>query len=230
MQLLLVDADAQLCTTVTEALNQVGYGVDAAHDGLTGLNRAETLPYDLIVLEVLLPGLDGFSLCRRLRQRSTVPLIFVSARDDVSDRIAGLNLGADDYIGKPFSLGELIARVEAVLRRHRLVLPGPVREVLTVGDLRLDMGSRRVFRGATELALTTKDIELLACLIRSDGQVLSRQTLQTAIWGNTASVGSRTVDVHICWLREKVEPDPGRPRYIETVPGVGYRINKKPIG
>lgn len=228
MQFLLVDPDPQMCTTLTDALNQVGYRVDSAQDGLAGLIRAETMRYDLILSDVMLPGLDGFSLCRRLRQRSSVPLIFVSARDEASDRIAGLNLGADDYVGKPFSLGELIARMEAVLRRCRIVGGAPLSEVLTVGDLRLDVGSRRAFRGATELNLTPKDIEILAWLMRSEGQVLSRQTLQTAIWGDETSVAARTVDVHIRWLRQKVEPDPARPRYIETVPGIGYRINNRP--
>lgn len=228
MQILLVDADPQLCATLVGAMEQVGYSVDCVQDGLLGLDRAETLRYDLILLDVLLPGLDGFSLCRRLRQLSTVPVIFVSARDDASDRIAGLTLGADDYVGKPFSLGELIARVEAVLRRHRLAPPGPLPEVLAAGDLRLDMGSHRVFRGNTEITLAPKDIEMLACLLRSDGQVLSRQTLQKVVWGDEVPVAARTVDVHIRWLRAKIEPDPARPRYIETVPGIGYRINKKP--
>jgi DNA-binding response OmpR family regulator len=172
----------------------------------------------------MLPRLDGFSICRILRQESDIPIIMLTARQDEVDRIAGLELGADDYISKPFSLGEFLARVRAIMRRAERQPRGLNREVLEAGALRVDTSSRRAWRSSTELSLPQKEFDLLTCLIRNRGIALSRDLLLERVWGLDFLGDSRTVDVHIRWLREKIEPDPARPRYILTVRGVGYRF------
>jgi Response regulators consisting of a CheY-like receiver domain and a winged-helix DNA-binding domain len=171
----------------------------------------------------MLPRLDGFSVCRILRQESEVPILILTARQDEIDRIAGLELGADDYVAKPFSLGELLARVRAIMRRSDRRISAP-REVLDAGAIRLDTGSRRAWRDNVELNLSQKEFDLLACLMRNRGIALSRDVLLERVWGYDFLGDSRTVDVHIRWLREKVEPDPGKPTYIQTVRGIGYRF------
>jgi DNA-binding response OmpR family regulator len=176
----------------------------------------------------MLPRLDGFSVCRILRQESDVPILMLTARQDEVDRIAGLELGADDYVSKPFSLGELLARVRAIMRRTDRQPTGS-REVLDAGALRVDTGSRRAWRDSAELSLSQKEFDLLTCLIRNRGMALSRDVLLERVWGYDFLGDSRTVDVHIRWLREKVEPDPGRPIYIQTVRGVGYRFEAPAI-
>ena len=178
---------------------------------------------DLLILDVMLPRLDGFSVCRILRQESDIPILMLTARQDEVDRIAGLELGADDYVAKPFSLGELLARVRAIMRRTDRQPTGS-REVLDAGALRVDTGSRRAWRAGAELTLSQKEFDLLTCLIRNRGMALSRDVLLERVWGYDFLGDSRTVDVHIRWLREKVETDPGRPMYIQTVRGVGYRF------
>jgi DNA-binding response OmpR family regulator len=172
----------------------------------------------------MLPRLDGFSVCRILRQESDVPIIMLTARQDEVDRIAGLELGADDYISKPFSLGEFLARVRAIMRRSERQPRLVGREVLEAGALKVDTSSRRAWRDGGELTLPQKEFDLLTCLIRNRGIALSRDLLLERVWGLDFIGDSRTVDVHIRWLREKIEPDPARPRYIQTVRGVGYRF------
>lgn len=221
--LLLVEDDQTLAETLRYNLDREGYTVLLATDGVTALEYARRDQPDLVLLDIMLPRLDGFSVCRILRKESDVPIIMLTARHDEVDRIAGLELGADDYIGKPFSLGELLARVRAILRRTDR-RPANDREVLDAGTLKIDTGSRRVWRGGGELTLSQKEFDLLTCLVRNRGMALSRDVLLERVWGYDFLGDSRTVDVHIRWLREKVEAEPGRPVYIQTVRGVGYRF------
>ncbi len=222
--ILLVEDETTLAETLRYNLEREGYVVALAGDGVQGLEAARRDPPDLIVLDIMLPRLDGFSICRILRQESDVPIIMLTARQDEVDRIAGLELGADDYISKPFSLGEFLARVRAILRRTERQPRGSNREVLEAGTLRVDTSSRRAWRSSNELNLPQKEFDLLTCLIRNRGIALSRDLLLERVWGLDFLGDSRTVDVHIRWLREKIEPDPARPRYIQTVRGVGYRF------
>jgi DNA-binding response OmpR family regulator len=221
--ILLVEDEPTLSETLRYNLEREGYSVLTAADGVHGLELARREQPDLLILDIMLPRLDGFSVCRILRQESDVPILMLTARQDEVDRIAGLELGADDYVAKPFSLGELLARVRAIMRRTDRQ-PSGSREVLDAGALRVDTGSRRAWRAGAELTLSQKEFDLLTCLIRNRGMALSRDVLLERVWGYDFLGDSRTVDVHIRWLREKVEPDPGRPIYIQTVRGVGYRF------
>ncbi|MFQ3632981.1 winged helix-turn-helix domain-containing protein [Roseiflexus sp.] len=221
--ILLVEDDPILSETLRYNLEREGYSVINAADGVVGLERARRDQPDMIILDVMLPRLDGFSVCRILRQESEVPILILTARQDEIDRIAGLELGADDYVAKPFSLGELLARVRAIMRRSERRV-SVMREVLDAGSLRIDTGSRRAWRGDMELNLSQKEFDLLTCLVRNRGMALSRDMLLERVWGYDFLGDSRTVDVHIRWLREKVEPDPSRPVYIHTVRGIGYRF------
>ena len=221
--ILLVEDDPTLSETLRYNLEREGYSVLTAGDGVQALEFARRERPDLLILDVMLPRLDGFSVCRILRQESDVPILMLTARQDEVDRIAGLELGADDYVAKPFSLGELLARVRAIMRRSDRQ-PAGSREVLDAGMLRIDTGSRRAWRDGSELTLSQKEFDLLTCLIRNRGMALSRDVLLERVWGYDFLGDSRTVDVHIRWLREKVEQDPGRPTYIQTVRGVGYRF------
>ncbi|MDZ4719606.1 MAG: response regulator transcription factor [Roseiflexaceae bacterium] len=221
--ILLVEDEITLAETLRYNLEREGYTVLIANDGVVGLERARRDQPDLVILDIMLPRLDGFSVCRILRQESGMPILMLTARQDEVDRIAGLELGADDYVSKPFSLGELLARVRAILRRTDRQ-PAGGREILDAGALRVDTGSRRAWRDGGEIALSQKEFDLLTCLIRNRGMALSRDVLLERVWGYDFLGDSRTVDVHIRWLREKVEPDPGKPIYIQTVRGVGYRF------
>jgi DNA-binding response OmpR family regulator len=221
--ILLVEDEQTLAETLRYNLEREGYSVLTADDGVRGLELARREQPDMLILDIMLPRLDGFSVCRILRQESDVPILMLTARQDEVDRIAGLELGADDYVAKPFSLGELLARVRAIMRRTDRQ-PAGSREVLDAGALRVDTGSRRAWRAGAELTLSQKEFDLLTCLIRNRGMALSRDVLLERVWGYDFLGESRTVDVHIRWLREKVEPDPARPIYIQTVRGIGYRF------
>jgi DNA-binding response OmpR family regulator len=223
-RILLVEDDTVLSETLRYNLEREGYETLTAGDGVAGLERARATQPDLIILDVLLPRLDGFSVCRILRQESTVPILLLTARQDEFDRIAGFELGADDYVVKPFSLGELLARVRAHLRRQERQPAAVQREVLVQGDLTVDTGSRRAFRDGQEVGLAAKEFDLLVCLMRNRGMALSRDLLLERVWGYDYVGDTRTVDVHIRWLREKIEPNPSQPVYIQTVRGIGYRF------
>jgi DNA-binding response OmpR family regulator len=222
--ILLVEDENTLAEVLRYNLEREGYTVSVASDGVSGLDLARKERLDLVILDIMLPRLDGFSVCRILRRESDLPILMLTARQDEVDRIAGLELGADDYVVKPFSLGELLARVRAILRRTERPVATGNREVLEAGDLRVDSGSRRAWRDERELSLSQKEFDLLACLIRNRGIALSRDLLLERVWGYDFMGDSRTVDVHIRWLREKIEPDPAKPVYIQTVRGVGYRF------
>lgn len=223
-RILVVEDESVLAEALQYNLEREGYEVLTASDGIQGLDLARSSHPDLLILDVMLPRLDGFSVCRILRRESSLPILMLTARDDEVDRIAGLELGADDYVIKPFSIGELLARVRAILRRGRRDSQRAEREILQGGEIKVDMGSRRAWRGRDELPLATKEFDLLACLMRNQGLALSRDLLLEQVWGYDFAGDARTVDVHIRWLRAKLEADPSDPLYIQTVRGIGYRF------
>jgi len=220
--ILLVEDDRTVRETLALNLRAEGYQVETAEDGETGLHLARQAGFDLIVLDVMLPKLDGLTVCRLIRKQDDVPIIVLTARGTETDKIIGLETGADDYITKPFSLGEFLARVRAALRRGRST--GAPAVELTSGDLRLDLIARRAFRGEAEIQLAPREFDLLATLMRNTGAVLTRDLLLAQVWGDDFPGDDRTVDVHIRWLRQKIESDPSVPAHITTVRGVGYRF------
>jgi DNA-binding response OmpR family regulator len=221
---LLVEDDVTLAETVKYNLEREGYTVLHAADGVLALEMARREHPDILVLDIMLPRLDGFSVCRMLRKESSVPVIMLTARQDEYDRIAGLEMGADDYLPKPFSMGELHARIRAILRRSDRT-QGIDRDVMQLGIIKLDAGSRRIWRDTNEVQLSQKEFDLLACLMRNRGLALSRDVLLERVWGMDYVGDGRTVDVHIRWLREKIEADPSAPEYLQTVRGIGYRFD-----
>lgn len=221
-RLLLVEDEDTVRETLALNLRAEGHEVDTAADGERGLELARASEYDLLVLDVMLPKLDGLTVCRILRRESSVPIILLTARGSETDKIIGLETGADDYIVKPFSLGEFLARVRAALRRGA-VQREPMHELVS-GDLRLDLTAHRAWRQAVEIALAPREFDLLAALMRHRGAVLTRDLLLARVWGEDYPGDARTVDVHIRWLRQKVEEDPSEPRRILTVRGMGYRF------
>ncbi len=220
-KVLIVEDESVLLDLLTRHLESEGYTVVTASRGDDGLEVARRETPDICVLDVMLPGLDGLSLCRILRRESDMPIILLTARAGEVDRVIGLDNGADDYVVKPFSLPELTARIRAALRRT----PKRSDNQLQVGDIRLDVAARRAYRGDKELKLSHKEFELLATLMRNKGAVLSREFLISQVWGYDFDGDMRTVDVHVRWLREKIEEDPSNPRHLQTVRGVGYRID-----
>jgi DNA-binding response OmpR family regulator len=222
-KVLLVEDEATLRDTLALNLRSEGYDVVTASDGLSGLRLAREQAPDLVIVDLMLPELDGLSLVRMLRRDSTVPIIILTARGTEIDKIAGLETGADDYVVKPFSLGELLARVRANLRRAASDV-GAQSARLQAGNLVLDLLARRAYKGDAEIKLTHREFDLLAELMRNQGAVLSRDLLLTRVWGYDYVGDSHTVDVHIRWLREKIENDPSSPERIITVRGVGYRF------
>jgi DNA-binding response OmpR family regulator len=221
--ILIVEDDETLQETLAYNLEQEGYSVAAAMDGPGGLELARTEQPDLIILDIMLPELDGLSVCRILRRELDVPIIMLTARSSEVDKIIGLDSGADDYITKPFSLGEFLARVRAALRRK----PRPATpDQLQSGDLSLDLVGRKVYKGDEKLNLSHKEFDLLAELMRNQGLVLSRDLLLTKVWGYDYIGESRTVDVHVRWLREKIEKEPSKPKRITTVRSIGYRFEE----
>ncbi|MBN1248312.1 MAG: response regulator transcription factor [Anaerolineae bacterium] len=229
---LVVEDDLVLRETLAYRLVNDGYDVVVADDGYTAIEVARAERPDVILLDVMLPGLDGFEVCRLLRQEMTTPILMLTARTDEVDRVVGLEIGADDYITKPFSMRELLARIKAQIRRMRMLrevvtteLPLPASGPLRFGNLEIDLNRCEVTLAGTPIQLKPKEFELLASLAQHKGQVLSREQLMKAVWGWEYTGQSRTVDVHIRWLREKIEVDPGNPQRIVTVRGMGYRFD-----
>lgn len=222
-KILLIEDEATVRDTLALNLRNDNHEVIVAGDGAEGLRLAREQSPDLIILDLMLPELDGLSLCRMLRRDSNVPIIMLTARGTEMDRINGLETGADDYVVKPFSLGELLARVRAMLRRAKADNRA-VATKLNSGELSLDLIARRAYRNQSELKLTHREFDLLAELMRNQGAVLSRDLLLNRVWGYDYVGDSHTVDVHIRWLREKIEEDPSAPKRITTVRGVGYRF------
>lgn len=231
-KILVVEDEVSLQETLAYNLKKQGYEVEAVGDGLAALDKARQAHPDLIVLDLMLPGLDGFEVARILRQEMTTPVLMLTARDDEIDRVVGLEVGADDYMTKPFSMRELMARVKAMLRRVRLVreevaLAGTTltaSQKFTFEDLVIDNTRREVRRQDKVLALKPKEFELLHFLAQHRGQVLTREFILERVWGWGYIGDSRTVDVHVRWLREKIEANPAIPVRIVTVRGAGYRF------
>ncbi|MHA4779058.1 response regulator transcription factor [Streptomyces sp. MSC1_001] len=222
-RILVVDDDPTVAEVVTGYLEGAGFAVEHAADGVDALLRAEARRPDLVVLDLMLPCLDGLEVCRRLRATGPVPVIMLTARGDEEDRITGLEVGADDYVTKPFSPRELVLRVESVLRRSRSAASAVPRGMLRVGDLAVDPTTRRALRAGGELLLTLREFDLLAYFMEHPGTAHSREELMRRVWGWDFGDLS-TVTVHVRRLRAKVEDDPARPTLIQTVWGVGYRF------
>jgi len=220
---LVIDDDPTLAEVVERYLEREGFTVEVRADGEQGLERALSWLPDLVVLDLMLPGLDGLEVCRRLRDVAPIPVVMLTARASEDDRVAGLELGADDYLPKPFSPRELTARVKAVLRRANGTVPTATSAVLRAGDLELDPVAHEVRRNDEPLALTTKEFDLLAHFLRHPNRAFRREELLEAVWGWTYG-DTATVTVHVRRLREKVELDPSDPRHLRTVWGVGYRF------
>jgi DNA-binding response OmpR family regulator len=222
VSILIVEDEDNVRETLVLNLQAEGYAVRQAKDGEAGLAMARAELPDLVILDVMLPKLDGLTVCRILRRESSVPILLLTARGTETDKIIGLETGADDYVVKPFSLGELLARVRAALRRGRAATVSTTE--LSAGDVRLDVTARRAYVEGREVSLSPREFDLLAALLRDRGAVLSRDLLLERVWGADFPGDPHTVDVHIRWLRQKLERDPSNPQRILTVRGVGYRF------
>jgi DNA-binding response OmpR family regulator len=229
-KILVVEDEVALQETLSYNLIREGYLVEIAGDGQAAIDAARRMSPDLIVLDLMLPVLDGFEVTRILRQQLIVPILILTARDDEIDRVIGLELGADDYLTKPFSMREFLARVKALLRRVRLDRQEklehepPPGDILQAGNLAIDTDRREVRLAGNPIPLKPKEYDLLLFLVRQRGRALSRELILERVWGWDFTGGSRTVDVHIRWLREKIEPDPAQPVRIVTVRSAGYRF------
>lgn len=222
-KILLIEDESPIAESVAYSLRSEGFEVEIAPDGLAGLSALRSFLPDLIVLDLMLPKLSGLDLCRIVRKESNIPIIMLTAKTEEIDRIVGLEMGADDYVLKPFSMRELTARVRAVLRRTE---PQTEEQVvnLQVGGLEMDLAHRRVVVDGDQVHLPLKQFEILRVLMMNLDKVISREDLFRSVWDAEAAYDSGSLDVHVRWLREKVEADPGNPRYIRTVRGVGYKI------
>jgi len=224
-RILLVDDEQAVQKLLSYPLRKEGYDVVAAHDGREALDRFAEQRFDLVVLDIMLPKLDGIEVCRRLRSRSQVPIIMLTAKDDEIDKVVGLEMGADDYITKPFSVREFRSRVKAALRRTEMLRTRAAGgEPILAGELRIDFERRQVTVDDRSVRLTYVEFEVLAALATSPGRVHTREMLLEQIWGDSGYRDPRTIDVHIRHLRAKLEPDPKHPEYLFTVRGVGYRF------
>ena len=235
VRILLVDDDVKLCRLIAEYLKPRGFETTSVHTGPEGLKEAIGGDYEAVILDCMLPGMDGFEVLRRLRRESTVPVLMLTALGDESDRIVGLELGADDYLPKTFSTRELLARLRAVTRRSAITTAlqeksgqTPAGPEIVVNDLRLDTAGRVAMLGGRELSLTALEFDLLSCLARAAGRVLSRDQLLDEISGRNYEVFDRSIDVHISALRRKLGDDPRTPRYIKTVRSAGYMLLRSP--
>ena len=223
MKILVVDDEKLLVKGLKFNLENEGYEVDVCYDGAAAVARAGQERYDLILLDLMMPEMDGLEACMRIRQGSSVPIIMLTARDEDTDKLIGFDAGADDYITKPFNILELKARIRALLRRSaRSAEEQPVRGSLSAGGITLDEDRRAAYRDGKEVALTMKEFDLVRLLMRGEGRVYSREALLDTVWGADYLGEERTVDVHIRRLREKLERDPANPEHIITKWGVGY--------
>jgi DNA-binding response OmpR family regulator len=230
-RILLVEDDELQAESLAFLLRREGYAVDVAATGAAGLARARgDEPPDAVVLDVWLPDLSGVEVARRLRTISDVPVLMLTARGELSDKIVGLDAGADDYLTKPFVTEELLARLRAALRRIRSARSGSVAPaaVLRVGALRLEVGTRRVMLGGREVAVSAREFDILRLLAEACGRVVRRNQLFAAIWGDSFFGDERALDVYIRAIRRKIEPDPAHPTYLRTVRGIGYRLAEEP--
>ncbi|MEX2448600.1 MAG: response regulator transcription factor [Solirubrobacterales bacterium] len=225
-RILLVDDERSVQTLLSYPLRKDGYHVTAALDGDEALARFDEARFDLVILDLMLPKLDGVEVCRQMRHSSQVPIIMLTAKGSETDKVAGLEVGADDYITKPFSMREFRSRVKAALRRSRMVAEPQGELPIEQGELRIDPARRMVTLRGEEVDVTYVEFEILTALARSPGQVLNRQSLLEHVWGDSEYRDPRTIDVHIRHLREKIEAAPKQPEYLFTVRGIGYRFRE----
>jgi two-component system OmpR family response regulator len=225
-KILIVEDDTNLLITLKYNLQKDGYNVATAIDGAEAVETARREKPDLIILDVMLPKMNGFEVCRILRKEMIVPILMLTAKAEETDKIVGLEIGADDYMTKPFSMRELLARVRAMLRRAKMAEVAPIDEkaLLKINDLEIDPARHIASSGETVLDLTPKEFDLLVFLARNRGFVFNREQLLERVWGYDYVGDTRTVDVHIRWLRQKIEADPQKPRYLITVRGTGYKL------
>ena len=227
-KVLVVDDEKLIVKGIRFSLEQDGMEVDCAYDGEEALNKAKSNSYDMILLDIMPPKMDGFEVCQAIREFSDMPIVMLTAKGDDMDKILGLEYGADDYITKPFNILEVKARIKAIMRRT-----SPARQqaaqasVIEKGDLKLDCESRRLFINGTEINLTTREFELLEIMVKNENKVYSRENLLNLVWGKEYPGDVRTVDVHVRRLREKIETNPSEPKYVHTKWGVGYYYNQK---
>ena len=223
-RILLIEDEPGLCLTLSDRLQKEGYVVEISNDGESGFNQAANQPYDLIILDLMLPKKSGYDVCRDLRQMGLlIPILMLTARHQTVDKVLGLKLGADDYLTKPFEMLELLARIEALLRRAtRTFTPAPA--LYQFGSVRVDFRKTEVVRDGEALPLSAKEFQLLRYFIAHKGETLSREKLLQEVWGYSSVPYTRTVDVHVAWLRQKLEDDPKQPQWIMTVHGLGYKF------
>jgi two-component system OmpR family response regulator len=229
-KILIVEDDHTLVDVLKYNLVREGYTVSSAFDGVQALNVARSEKPDLIVLDIMLPKLDGFEVCRILRREMTVPILMLTAKAGETDKVVGLELGADDYMTKPFSMREFLARIKAMVRRVQITkleassIGEAASSVIKVGDLEVDLFRHKVSSGSSVIELSPKEFDLLAFLVKNREQVFGRDQLLEKIWGYDYAGDTRTIDVHMRWLRQKIEADPAKPRHLLTVRGVGYKF------
>jgi two-component system alkaline phosphatase synthesis response regulator PhoP len=222
-RVLLIEDEPGLVLTLTDRLKSEGYFVGAASDGPSGLERAIRESWDVVLLDVMLPGASGFDVCRDLRQRGvSVPIIMLTARGQVVDKVLGLKLGADDYVTKPFDLMELLARIEVQLRRRAAAATGTT--AYQFGDISVDFRKAEVTRAGAPIDVSAREFLLLKYFVEHRGATLTRDELLNEVWGYQSMPSTRTVDVHVAWLRQKIEPNPRHPQYVLTVHGLGYKF------
>lgn len=223
--IVLIEDDRSIAEPLERALKGLGFTISSASDGVSGLETVLTEQPDLVILDIMLPEMDGWEVCKAIRKTSVVPILMLTALSDEIDRVVGLELGADDYLTKPFSTRELIARVKALLRRVEFDTTQTARKNLVVSDdLKIDLDRREVYKRGRQLTLRFKELELLSLLVSNAGEVVTRAEIFDKVWGTDWLGDMRTLDVHISWLREKLEDDPAHPKYIQTVRSVGYRF------
>jgi two-component system alkaline phosphatase synthesis response regulator PhoP len=224
-RILLIEDEPGLVMTLTDRLVAEGYDVDSAGDAVKGLARGSTGTFDLILLDIMLPGGSGFDVCRTLRQRGIqAPILMLTARGQVVDRVVGLKLGADDYLVKPFEMAELLARVEALLRRGGAATTTSSGDTFRFGEIEIDFRKAEVTKSGQPIELSAREFKLLRYFVEHRGAALSRDELLNEVWGYNAMPSTRTVDVHVAWLRQKIEDNPRHPQHIHTVHGLGYKF------
>jgi DNA-binding response OmpR family regulator len=223
-RILLVDDEPLITDSLSYSLKREGFDVKSVGEGEQALKEMSDFEPDLVVLDIMLPGMNGLEVCRRIRTKGSTPVIMLTARGEELDRILGLEVGADDYLAKPFSFRELLARIRSILRRVELDRQTSQFQPMNIGNLTLDPIARRAFRGGQELQLSAREFDLLSILMRNAGRALSREELLAQVWGEDWIGDPRTLDVHVRWLRLKIEEDPAMPVYIQTVRGHGYRF------
>lgn len=229
-KILLVEDEEGLVLTLTDRLESEGFEVSVAKDGEAGYEIAASTDFDLLILDVMLPKKNGFDVCRDLRALGKrTPVLMLTARGETIDKVLGLKLGADDYLTKPFEMMELLARVEALIRRTSPLKNGARQTGYTFGDISIDFGKAEVLKNDKQVDLSAMEFKLLQYLVENEGQLHSRDELLDAVWGYDAMPTTRTVDVHIAWLRQKLETNPKRPQFIQTVHGMGYKFVSRPF-